>query len=137
MDMNVAMLQSFHAEWMVTKESGRNGGFEEKIEAAKKAGVRVVLIGRPKEEEGLSEDEVKRYLVEKFDLSVKRDVVIAGIGPGAEAQMTLALVDACEQADVLIGAGRMTKAVEKYQKPMLAEYSPEKDLRVSEGAPGI
>ena len=26
MDMNVAMLQSFHAEWMVTKESGRNGG---------------------------------------------------------------------------------------------------------------
>ena len=37
---------------------------EEKIEAAKKAGVRVVLIGRPKEEEGLSEDEVKRYLVE-------------------------------------------------------------------------
>lgn len=126
MDMNVAMLQSFHAEWMVTKESGRNGGFEEKIEAAKKVGVRVVLIGRPKEEEGLSEDEVKRYLVEKFDLSVKRDVVIAGIGPGAEAQMTLALVDACEQADVLIGAGRMTKAVEKYQKPMLAEYSPEK-----------
>ena len=126
MDMNVAMLQSFHAEWMVTKESGRNGGFEEKIEAAKKAGVRVVLIGRPKEEEGLSEDEVKRYLVEKFDLSVKRDVVIAGIGPGAEAQMTLALVDACEQADVLIGAGRMTKAVEKYQKPMLAEYSPER-----------
>ena len=126
MDMNVAMLQSFHAEWMVTKESGRNGGFEEKIEAAKKAGVRVVLIGRPKEEEGLSEDEVKRHLVEKFDLSVKRDVVIAGIGPGAEAQMTLALVDACEQADVLIGAGRMTKAVEKYQKPMLAEYSPEK-----------
>ena len=46
---------------------------------------------------------------------MKRDVVIAGIGPGAEAQMTLALVDACEQADVLIGAGRMTKAVEKYQ----------------------
>ena len=86
MDMNVAMLQSFHAEWMVTKESGRNGGFEKKLRQPKRPGVRVVLIGRPKEEEGLSEDEVKRYLVEKFDLSVKRDVVIAGIGPGAEAQ---------------------------------------------------
>ena len=35
-------LQSFHAEWMVTKESGRNGGFEEKLRAAKKAGVRGV-----------------------------------------------------------------------------------------------
>ena len=125
-EMNLAMLQAFRAEWMVTKESGRNGGFEEKIEAAKKAGVRVVLIGRPKEEEGLSENEVKRYLAEKFHLSVRRKVVIAGIGPGAEKQMTLALIEACEQADVLIGAGRMIKAVEKYQKPMLVEYSPEK-----------
>lgn len=35
MDMNVAMLQSFHAEWMVTKESGRNGGFEEKLRQQK------------------------------------------------------------------------------------------------------
>ena len=126
LEMNLAMMQAVQASWMVTKESGRNGGFEEKIEAAKKAGVRVVLIGRPKEEEGLSEGEVKRYLVEKFHLSVQRNVVIAGIGPGAEAQMTMALAEACEQADVLIGAGRMIKAVEKYQKPMLAEYSPEK-----------
>ena len=52
---------------MVTKESGRNGGFEvKKLRQLKKAGVRVVLIGRPKEEEGLSEDEVKRYLVAKI-----------------------------------------------------------------------
>lgn len=36
MDMNVAMLQSFHAEWMVTKESGRNGGFEEKLRQPKR-----------------------------------------------------------------------------------------------------
>lgn len=135
--MNVAMLQSFHAEWMVTKESGRNGGFEEKIEAAKKAGVRVVLIGRPKEEEGLSEDEVKRYLVEKFDLSVKRDVVIAGIGPGAEAQMTLALVDACEQADVLIRCGTHDKSSRKISEANACRIQPGKDLRVSEGAPGI
>jgi len=56
----------------------------------------------------------------------RNSIPCIGFGPGAEAQMTLALVDACEQADVLIGAGRMTKAVEKYQKPMLAEYSPEK-----------
>lgn len=50
---------------------------------------------------------------------MKRDVVIAGIGPGAEAQMTLALVDVCEQADVLIGAGRMTKAVENIRSQCL------------------
>lgn len=126
LEMNVAMLQAVHASWMVTKESGRNGGFEEKIEAARRAGVKVILIGRPNEEEGLSENEVKRYLVEKFGLSVKRNVVIAGIGPGAESQMTLALVESCRNADVLIGAGRMTKAMKKYQKPMLAEYGPEK-----------
>lgn len=126
MDMNVAMLQTIRASWMVTKESGRNGGFEEKIEAAKRAGVRVVLIGRPNAEKGFLEEEVKRSLIKKFQIQVKRNVVIAGIGPGAEEQMTVALEKACRQADILIGAGRMTKAVEKYQKPILSEYNPEK-----------
>lgn len=37
---------------MVTKEAGRAGGFEEKMTAAKEAGVKVVLIGRPQEQEG-------------------------------------------------------------------------------------
>lgn len=38
-DLNVAMMKAVHAKWMVTKESGKAGGFEEKVSAAEKAGV--------------------------------------------------------------------------------------------------
>ena len=44
-DLNVAMMKAVHAKWMVTKESGKAGGFAEKVSAAKKAGVGLVVIG--------------------------------------------------------------------------------------------
>ena len=46
-EMNIAMLKSTGAGWFVTKESGKVGGFEEKLEAAKQTGVKLVIIGRP------------------------------------------------------------------------------------------
>lgn len=35
-DMNAAMLRSIQARWLVTKDGGAPGGFEEKASAAKK-----------------------------------------------------------------------------------------------------
>lgn len=46
-DLNVAMLRQAQASWMVTKESGKAGGFLEKLRAAKKAGAKLVVIKRP------------------------------------------------------------------------------------------
>ena len=41
---------------MASKDGGRTGGFEEKLAAARAAGVRVVLVERPRDEgEGLEE----------------------------------------------------------------------------------
>ena len=42
---------------LVTKDSGAAGGFPEKVEAARMRGVRVIVIRRPEEEEGLTVDE--------------------------------------------------------------------------------
>ena len=53
-EMNLAMLRQTGAAYLVTKESGRAGGFPEKLAAAKEAGVQVVLIRRPAEQEGMS-----------------------------------------------------------------------------------
>ena len=61
-DLNVAMLRAVRASWMVTKDTGRAGGFDEKIAAAREAGARVVVIARPHTEEGLSIDEVMREI---------------------------------------------------------------------------
>lgn len=47
--LNEAMFRETKAEILVTKESGRAGGFDEKIEAAKNCGMYVFSVKRPKE----------------------------------------------------------------------------------------
>lgn len=47
---------------LVTKSSGRTGGFEEKINAAKRLKINVIVIKRPTMEKGLSFDEVKELI---------------------------------------------------------------------------
>lgn len=53
-ELNEAVLRQYGISCMVTKESGRSGGYPEKLEAAKKAGVQVFVIGCPKERGGYS-----------------------------------------------------------------------------------
>ncbi len=66
MELNLAILRQVDARWMVTKESGREGGFQEKVHAAQIAGVTVVVIGRPAEETGVSVETAKKILAEKL-----------------------------------------------------------------------
>lgn len=67
-EMNEAMLRQVQASWMVTKESGTSGGFLEKYLAAKKTGCGLVVIGRPRDEEGISLEECEKLLEERFHL---------------------------------------------------------------------
>lgn len=65
-ELNTAMLRQFDCRYLVTKETGKAGGYEEKIRAAQKAGARVVLVGRPPEQEGYPYEEVIKILEEKL-----------------------------------------------------------------------
>lgn len=67
-ELNIAMLRQFDCKYLVTKETGKAGGFEEKIAAAQKAKAKVVLIGRPEEQKGYSYQEVKKLLIERLGL---------------------------------------------------------------------
>ena len=62
-EMNAATMRQYKIEWMVTKDSGKTGGFDEKLEACLETGVRPVVIARPRES-GLSMEEVLA-LIEK------------------------------------------------------------------------
>lgn len=64
-ELNVALLKSTGAKWLVTKESGKAGGFEEKEAAAAEAGAGLVVIGRPVES-GVSLAEAIKRLEETF-----------------------------------------------------------------------
>ena len=46
-EMNAAMLAQYQIRWLVTKDGGAVGGYEEKYAAAQERGVPVILIRRP------------------------------------------------------------------------------------------
>lgn len=48
-ELNLAMFRQYHAAYVVMKDSGRVGGFQEKIEAAKEAGAQAIVITRQAE----------------------------------------------------------------------------------------
>ena len=54
--------KKYNIKWLVTKDSGKNGGTAEKVGAAESAGVKTIVIKRPFEENGISMEEVKRII---------------------------------------------------------------------------
>lgn len=61
-EFNLALLKEIKASFLVTKESGSYGGFLEKIQAAGRAGAKVIAIKRPGIEEGYSLEETMEEL---------------------------------------------------------------------------
>ena len=109
-EMNVAMLKSVGAKYLVTKDSGTAGGFDEKVTAVRAAGAQLVIIGRPPQREGLTLSATVDFLCREFNLHRKPKVSVVGIGPGSRDAMTLEVRRAMEEADCLIGAKRMLEA---------------------------
>lgn len=109
-EMNAALLHATNARWLVTKDGGSAGGFEEKAAAAHKSGVQLVVIGRPPQTDGLRLDEAVRLLCRRFGFAAMPQVTVVGVGPGGRAGMTQEVCDAIETADCLIGAKRMLQA---------------------------
>ena len=109
-EMNTAMLRAVSARYMVTKQSGTKGGFDQKIAAARQAGAELIVIGRPPQRRGKSFAQVVAELCERFDLSVHPKVAVVGIGPGSRQAMTAEVLEAIASADCVIGAKRMTEA---------------------------
>lgn len=61
---NIAHIEKSGAEILVTKESGTEGGYPEKVMSAKRLGIELVTIKRPVES-GFGIDEIKKILREK------------------------------------------------------------------------
>lgn len=115
-NLNYEMFASTNAQFLVTKDSGKMGGFEEKINAAKRAKMQVVVIKRP-DESGLS----LTTILSKFGIGYKKcpgrkAITLAGIGMGSRASMTYEVIRAIEGADVIIGADRMLEAANLINK---------------------
>jgi len=62
--LNSAMFSDSHSTILVTKDSGKAGGFSEKINAAKNLGMKIALISRPGIDNGLPLEKVFDLLEE-------------------------------------------------------------------------
>lgn len=121
-EMNEAMIRQYHISCVVTKESGASGGYPEKIAAADKTGTAVFVIGRPKEDEGISFAEICDELENLYGMTIPKaeplELTLAGIGMGKEIGMTGETAAAVREADILFGAERLlsgfSSKAEKY-----------------------
>lgn len=124
-EMNEAMIRQYGIKCLVTKASGRTGGYEEKLEAARRVGIPVYVVGRGQKEdgdtckEGEHFSEVKQYSFGEICRKLERicgveiplnqefEITLAGIGMGSRDNLTGAVCQAIGQADILMGAERL------------------------------
>jgi precorrin-6Y C5,15-methyltransferase (decarboxylating) len=113
---------------MVTKQSGTQGGYQEKCEAALREGVNLVIVGAPREnEEGYSLEETIKIL----DISCNKKIYLIGMGTGDPALCTRKSKECLESVDVIIGAKRILEICDGLgrnikAKPHITEYKPDK-----------
>lgn len=132
-EMNEALIHQYKIACLVTKNSGEAGGYREKLAAADKENIPVLVVGNRTADEGKSFCEVCRELETWYGIenagvssfvenpmlcgkSVSTDkeaweIVLAGIGMGDDGTMTAEVRAAIAKADILCGAERM---IEKY-----------------------
>ena len=143
-EMNELLLRETGAEYLVTKESGKPGGFAEKMRAAKRAGAKVIVIRRPAERAGVTlEDILLRLCPEtasernpaaeercgagtaaanQTPSAKRRTVYLIGAGMGSPESLTGEAERAVRKADVLIGSDRLLSGMAGCGKPAYSSY---------------
>lgn len=126
-DMNEAMLRQYDISCLVTKKSGRAGGYIEKLEAAKRLDIPVYVVERANVEENASntgntnggDNSGKAYSFretcellsnicnKKIASQNKLNITLAGVGMGSQASLTKEVEQAIKEADIILGAKRM------------------------------
>lgn len=131
-DMNEAMLRQYDISCLVTKKSGRAGGYIEKLEAAKRLDIPVYVIERANVEENASntgntnggDNRGKAYSFretcellnnichKQINVQNKLNITLAGVGMGSQASLTKEVEQAIKEADIILGAKRMIDTYE-------------------------
>ena len=108
--MNAALLREIGADILVTKDTGASGGFTEKVAAAKEVSAKVLVIARPREEQGRNQAEMQEFLTDLLGLQpekVQRTFTIIGAGMGTMDTLTGEAVRALETAEAVFATKRL------------------------------
>lgn len=140
-ELNYWMMKQLRISYLVTKDSGKEGGYEEKRNAARRAGVCVLVVGRKREYDSDTDLFGKVFLLEqaigllrkRFHIEEKRKVYLIGMGPGSKEQLTKEAVTCLNECDAVIGAERILELCSGYtNKPLYSCYKKEEILEILE-----
>lgn len=112
-ETNIAIIKQADAKFIVTKESGSAGGFEEKLMAANETGAGIIIIKRPVEETGYTFNEIIKILGLKETYNntssntLHKEITLTGMGMGNKGTLTIDGLCAIEEAELVIGTGRL------------------------------
>lgn len=138
-ELNIALIDQIKAQYIVTKDSGETGGFLEKYQAAQETGATLLVIGREKEEEGISPEALLEFLENNCHIDLRPQNKTLDLGHWFPV-----FTNICEKTIVVIGAGKIAKrrieTLLKFQcsirvvapeaMPEIITYSEEKKLEL-------
>lgn len=129
--MNEVQIRDFKISVLVTKESGRVGGVDEKIEAAKKCKIKCFVIKRNAAIE-FAEKSANNYIItnsiretcknlskilsKKIVSNATLKISLCGIGMGNPKNLTREVEDAIQSSELVFGARRMIENLETSAK---------------------
>lgn len=127
-EMNEVQIEDYKIKILVAKESGKNGGLNEKILASKNKNIKCFIIKSPKKENHFCKNYIEVFDLEnavkiinqilntKITLQKKLNINLVGIGMGSENSMTICAKNIIENSDYIFGAPRMINAVKTKAK---------------------
>ena len=141
--MNEIQIKDFGISAIVTKESGKTGGLDTKILAAKNCGIKCFVIKKPETEKRIqtvTENAAENYkktanieetceilgkiIGKKIEIRLKMELFLCGIGMGSANSMTAEVTNYIRQADFVFGAERMLQNLEIQNLDTNAEKIP-------------
>ncbi len=130
--LNKAMIEAYQIKTIVTKDGGKAGGFAEKMQIARDMNLRVVLIQKPEQQEGVSLAQIKATLAAQYAchrapvVQQMPQVTLVACGVGDAALMTAEANAAIQGADAVVGAARLTAAFASDAQTVCNEINSEK-----------
>ena len=119
-EFNIACIKETNSKFIVTKQTGSAGGFDEKLSAAVKSGAQTVVIKAPKEE-GVCFTEFKNIIKNLFNIKEKKIVNLVSAGPGKKELLNFEAVKAVENSSLVIGSKRVLECFDLKDKKI--EYA--------------
>ena len=138
--LNIALMEEYNCKYMVSKQTGNNGGFDEKIEACKQAGVYPIIVALPQNDKGISEEEAIEHIAKRHNIENYKDLLtmcsdndqdkgrddkagrpyklsIVGIGPGSMEYVNAKARKLISDADIIVaGSDRMLELSDEIRK---------------------